>query len=353
MYPIYKPLTEASGKHVRKGPPLVAYREDHGPGWGDFVQWFNAQPRRDRRGLDPCKLGTRMAYAWLTRLIFQINPRPAPLDTMPTQEAAQEASSLYQIAVAIALEVLWVRGGRKTLFLEGDDLASCLLASTCSVDVADVTLPASLRSVVCLSESSPDAVAILAAFIPSETLRDTLAELEAFPNCDIGMAARVPESQALFVAATSRGSLKSEDSAPHWTAFCSELEGLREYYQGADLAEDVTVDGEVGIDDGKVFFRAASLFLRLPLYLAAAPGSIRDGLPETFVQGGPPPMKATTIFARVSHGERSIHLRGGHFRSYGHERYKHNTDGSPKIGWVKPALIGGKIDPKTVEQSIA
>lgn len=86
--------------------------------------------------------------------------------------------------------------------------------------------------------------------------------------------------------------------------------------------------------------------------------------PECVVSGAPSSVSVKEIF----HGGRSnrltpfkiaapidsstgvaLHLRRGHFRSLHDKRFKRNQDGSIKIVWVKDTVVGGKIDPYTVE----
>lgn len=47
----------------------------------------------------------------------------------------------------------------------------------------------------------------------------------------------------------------------------------------------------------------------------------------------------------------AMHLREGHFRALAHERFHRDTNGNIRIVQVNPAVVGGKVDPKTVHKS--
>ena len=45
----------------------------------------------------------------------------------------------------------------------------------------------------------------------------------------------------------------------------------------------------------------------------------------------------------------ALHLRRGHFRSLHDKKFKKNDDGTTKIIWVRDSVVGGKLDPYTVQ----
>jgi hypothetical protein len=107
-------------------------------------------------------------------------------------------------------------------------------------------------------------------------------------------------------------------------------------------------------------FTSLSVYLKLAtslfVYMRAFPECVKPGIPSDMsitemVHGGPKNKRTGfTITAPIDRATgTTLHLRRGHFRSLHDQRFKRNEDGSIKIVWVRDTVVGGKIDPYTVE----
>jgi len=124
----------------------------------------------------------------------------------------------------------------------------------------------------------------------------------------------------------------------------------------AGIAEEIY---ETGINnDGlceetRVHFK---LGVSILCYMQAFPECVVPGIPsdmsiKEMMHGGQKNKRTGfTIKAPIDIATgRALHLRRGHFRSLHDERFKRADDGSIKIVWVRESVVGGKIDPYTVE----
>lgn len=112
------------------------------------------------------------------------------------------------------------------------------------------------------------------------------------------------------------------------------------------------------VDDGEIPVSLVYVKLATSLfcYMRAFPECVVPGIPsdmsiKEMMHGGPKNRRTGfTIKAPIDAATgRALHLRRGHFRSLHDERFKRNDDGSIKIVWVRESVVGGKIDPYTVE----
>lgn len=134
---------------------------------------------------------------------------------------------------------------------------------------------------------------------------------------------------------------------------------------GEDFEEIKGLDKSENTAERNKSIRAhAKLAVMLLVYAQAFPESVAYGFPSGFPE-------ADAKFGGKGHGARgritgikilapidtatgrALHLRRGHFRSLHDERFKRNIDGSIKIVWVRESVIGGKIDPYTVEAHVS
>ena len=89
----------------------------------------------------------------------------------------------------------------------------------------------------------------------------------------------------------------------------------------------------------------------ITLYCNAFPGSLVQGLPQTVLAFKQHMQNVHHLIGTdVFRTSPSAHLRSGHFRTLGHERFKRNPDGSVRVVFVHPCIVNAEIDPYTLEE---
>ncbi|MFC1601283.1 hypothetical protein ACFL34_02940 [Candidatus Sumerlaeota bacterium] len=245
--------------------------------------------------------------------------------------------------------------GNPTIFIETPELVDALLKANFRIHHSSIILPNKKgfsyfafphRTVV----SGVELCGCFFGTPPSEQIEHALEAL----NCTFGTSLALGDKHANLSERFLVGLRNSNNGFMMRSINQSELSlamnnGVNQY--APDTPERCVSEGDKRLEDALFRLCAAAC-----IYAQAFPEHVRPGYPEVKISNGTRPSRpiktVTTLGSpQQNHGSaKCLHIRNGHFRSLANKRFKRNPDGSIKVVFVKASVIGGKIEPTTVEE---